>query len=180
MRCLVYLKPSEDLQRVISAYFDPSNFPKSGLHCTLWGFNIIRAEQDSLIMALSQIQANEFTLTTKDYQLFDNNSLVLRLSKTRRLQALHQAVVETSRKFDKSPDLFDEMVSRYGLEKYSPHISMGRANVISPESPKSLPTLKDLTFDVRKFYLAIKNGEDKDPNSKWEEVANFNLQRNYS
>ena len=161
MRCLTCFKPAESLTEKLSK--EKLTIPASGLHCTLWGFNINEKNESDIVLALSAIKAQPFSIGVIGYSKFDEDSHVLVLSKPQELQGLHEKIVRTVRPFDKNPSLFDLMVEQYGLEKYNPHITISRAPIVLQQQ------YQGTLMPISEYYLLKKK------EGKWQEIGKFSL-----
>ncbi len=165
MRYLTCIKPAEGLTEKLMN--DPElRIPSSGIHCTLWGFNIWEKDESQIIDVLSYIKVKPFSISISRSDIFDNNSYVLILKKNEELCRLHANIVKEVRLFDKNLILFDDMVNRYGLEKYNPHITISKYFI--PTKQKT--DYEGLCMLISCYHLLKKK------NGIWEEVSVFNLE----
>jgi len=128
MRYLACFRPTESLTSKLPKDRALSS-PSSGLHCTIWGFNMDEQDEPSLKFRLSKIRSVQYKIMTQKMACFDGGSVVLLLNCPTELYALHSDVREVTRPLDKDTTKFDAMVAEYGSEKYQPHITLSKTPI---------------------------------------------------
>lgn len=103
----------------------------SGLHSTICFFYMNPKYEKSLICDLSEISYNPFKVQTTDFDIFDNNSFVIKLSRPEELMHLHNSIVSIVENY---ADNFDKIVDKYYGEKYNPHITLSHTPLKKSES----------------------------------------------
>ena len=164
MRYLACVKPAGEVLDYIErlGILDP---PSSGLHLTLWGFNIDQSKEIRLIEALGNIRRSPFAIYSGKFKKFGDLFTGLRTGLSfsgNGAYSLHREVIGIVRDFDKKPERFDEMVQRYGLNNYSAHITVAKGDVKMPKDPRGLE------MEVSSFYLLKKD-------LVWKDFAEFRL-----
>jgi len=138
--------------------------PSSGLHCTIVGFNLWEKYEGKLVEALSGLEGEPFYTKIIGHSQFDLGSHVLLLTKPEELQDLHEKVIRTVRPFDKNKELFDEMMSRYGLGQYQPHITISKTKEL-----ELTESYDGICMHVSSYLLLKKN------KGVWQKVAQYGL-----
>lgn len=161
MKYLAYFRPNKDLSRVI---LKQNNIvlPGSGLHCTLCYFYMNPDMENNLVSDLSAIEFSKFEVETKDFDYFDNESLVLKLSRPTELLNLHKNIVSAVEK--SAYPFFRKISGRYFKDKYNPHITISKSDSGFDRNTKDLFGQKN---NISKYYLARKN------DTNWEEVQTY-------
>ena len=186
MKYLVHLcPPSEVADKVLSYRERISNYitavSKNVLHCTLMTFPADPKHEGDIISALEGLQPRSFPVGIKSLDLFDENSVVLRLQ-SEGLYSLHQKVIDALRGFvDRSQtslppgyetdpervSIYNEYGSPYYAQFYNPHISV--AQVLPPIPELDQNFFKDVDWKVTELYLSRKEKE-------WKIVKTFPLE----
>ncbi len=131
--------------------------PGSGLHSTLCFFNIEPELESGLVSDLSKIKFDSFEIETLGFEDFDNDSLVLKLSRPDALLQLHNKVVSAVKNYVNQD--FDEIAKKYYGNNYSPHLTISTSSSGFNRTSKELISQKDL---ILKYRLAKKEGNWKD------------------
>lgn len=161
MRCHCYFQPPEDLRLRLEnePYVTP---PKSGLHCTIWGFNIEREREQELIAELGDLVLKQFTVRIiGTSELTD--AYALRLNNPPELQRLHDEITRVAIRFDKDPRLFNAMLGEYGREHYNPHIQISKHRI------RLKGNYTGYTMPITEFILLKREISD------WQKIKTFGL-----
>src|SRR3989344_2577672 len=110
MKYLAYFRPNRELSDLILRQ-NNIILPGSGLHFTLCVFYMEPEQEKNLVGGLSQIIFNPFEIETQDFDDFDNDSIVLKLSRPDELLQLHKKVVAVVRTYANAG--FDAIAKRY-------------------------------------------------------------------
>ena len=164
MRYLTCFEPSASLIERLRREPELS-VPASGFHVTIWGFNIHEHDEQKVINALLNIAMHPFSVETKGHAQFDFESYALMVSKPKELIELHREVIAVARPFDKDQRLFDKMVEHYGLERYSPHITLSK----SGNEPELRNDYSHVLMPISECSLLKKK------DGFWKRVSTFNL-----
>ena len=97
MKHLIYFKPDRKLSDLILG--DGASVSKLGLHSTLYFFDMGVQHEERLISDLKKISWNPFELITTEFGDFDEESFVLKVSRTKELFDLHKKIMLNVRKY---------------------------------------------------------------------------------
>lgn len=150
MEYLLYFNTSKN-------FLPLNNSLSLGSHCTLCFFIMDSEKETSLLQDLVEIKFKPFEISTKDFQKFDNNSLVLTLFCSKELLNLHKKLLELASKYSK-------ISSKYFGENYHPHITLSKTST-NFEKNNNLLNQK---IKVNNFILA------KKIKGKWEIIQIIN------
>ncbi len=149
IKYLLYFEPSPELQNLIQKE-ENIHLPTSGLHTTLCVWNMNTGKEQNLIEDMSSIALPPFNVKTTEYDNFDNDSLVLKLSKPKELQNLHTKIIQIVEKY--TDEEFKKIYLPYFGERYNPHLTISKSS-----SNFSFPKeLLDQEYLVQTFCLAKK------------------------
>jgi len=167
MRYLIHIRPSEEIFKKIVEFRNSLGLRATSHspHCTLLMGILDESSEGSLIKNLESLCGNPISIGFGELDLFDKNSLVVRLHKTQPLVALHYAVVKAATLLE-----FNAARKQYFLENYKPHITIGHH-----EGQFALPVKNPFTgegFDVRSFHIS-KTEENVSKN--WRYIREFEL-----
>ena len=177
MRYLTYVKPDqaffskfENLQEMCQKHIYT---PSSGLHCTLWGFNLNEIDEDRIIQELEKLKPDIETplqlqtITSEMLKQEDGTySLATILDISKGLNNLHIEITKIVRNYDKSPQLFDEMFEKFGGNRYKPHITLSKKLTIQNYD------ISDSGFVGHKWYVSSFFLSKKKA-GRWSEIAEF-------
>lgn len=188
MKYLAHLRPPKEVSDQIESYRESfsnyclskksSNIP----HITLMALYASEENEPQIIDDLKEISWFSFYLKTGDLDIFDENSLVLKVCENRPLRQLHTEIIESLKKYidwSENPDKdnFDDdskkiSYAEYGNphygQFYSPHITIGKANEDIFDTDKFYKKHKPQgTWTVNEFYLS------KKVNGNWRHVEKF-------
>ena len=150
LKYLIYFQPGKNLENLILEQ-DDLILPNSGLHTTLCIFNMDEEKEEELIEDISKINFNSFEIETLDFDNFDENSLVLKLSCPNELLKLHLQVISLVEGCA-SQD-FSEIKNKYFGENYNPHLTISKSFSNFDKSSNDLIGKKDI---VKNFSVAKK------------------------
>ena len=110
MKYLVYLQPPQEVLEKIEAYrkdIFPNirETPRHATHCTVMSSNFRQEDEARIIRSLYEINQEPIRTSTTGLEIFDEQSLVLRLALTNDLKGLHFRVVAVLREFIQWTDL---------------------------------------------------------------------------
>ena len=160
MKYIAYFNPNKELSDLILRQ-NQIILPGSGLHSTLCVFNRGPEQEERLVSDLSKIRFDSFEIETLGFEDFDNDSLVLRLSRSEALLQLHHHVVSVVRNYVNQD--FDEIAKKYYGDNYNPHLTISKSSSGFNRTSKELIGQKDL---ISKYMLAKKDGI-------WKEIQPF-------
>lgn len=161
MKYLVYFRPNGELSDLILR----QNYlvlPDSGLHSTLCIFYMGPEQEEGLVSDLFKIRFNPFEIETQDFDDFDKDSLVLRLSRPDTLLQLHKGIVAVVQNYADSE--FDKIAMRYFGNNYNPHLTISKSSSSFDRTSKELLGRKDI---ISRYHLA------KKLDGTWKEVQDF-------
>lgn len=167
MKYLAYFQPSPELSNLIQNQ-DHTLIPTSGLHTTLCSFHMELEQESSLIRDLAKTYYSPFEVETQEIDIFDKESIVLKLTRPPELYQLHEDIVQIVKRCA-NPE-FNERYSRYFGPRYNPHITISKTSTpfdTTNTLNTSHQTLTGHTFRVEQFYLAKKQ------NDRWTNLGNF-------
>ncbi|MEK6905057.1 MAG: 2'-5' RNA ligase family protein [Nanoarchaeota archaeon] len=156
MRYIVSFSPNKELSDLILRQ-NQIVLPGSGLHSTLCVFNIEPELESGLVSDLSKVRFDSFEIETLGFEDFDNDSLVLKLSRPDALLQLHNKVISAVENYV-NPD-FDEIAKKYYGNNYNPHLTISKSSSGFNRTSKELIGQKDL---ISSYRLAKKEGNWKD------------------
>ena len=161
MKYLICLRLSKQLNNLILSQKGVI-IPRMGFHVTLCVFHMNSAYEKQLLHDLSSIVFNPFTLETLDFDFFDDDSLVLRLSCPQDLLNLHNNIVNLVRKY--ADQDFDTIAAQYYGDKYNPHITISSTSGGFEISSNALLGKKEIITQ----YITMKKGEEN-----WENIQQY-------
>lgn len=161
MKYLIYFKPNTNLQNLILKQ-DNVIINGPGVHSTICVFYMGPEKEEKLIADLKKINFEPFEIETLDFCDFDDNALVIRLSRPNSLLKLHKELIDLLRMYADSE--FEATVNQYYWDKYSPHITVSKSSSEFDRNQKELMGQKDI---FSSFFLAKKQEE------VWKEVCGF-------
>ncbi|MAF36077.1 hypothetical protein CL622_03080 [archaeon] len=164
MKYLAYFKPNKEISDLILRR-DNIVLPKSGLHSTLCFFDMEPKHEQRLVSDLSNIEFYPFEIQTLGYENFDEDQLVLTLSRPDRLLGLHNNVVSTVQNY--SDRTFDEIVKKYYRDNYNPHLAISKSSIGFNRNPG----LIGQKYINSRYYLAKKIRQN------WKEIQSFRSNR---
>ncbi len=161
MKYLTYFRLNKELTNLI---LNQNNIilPGSGLHSTLCYFHMESERENYLLEDLSKIKFDLFKIETKEFEDFDNNSLVLKLSKPEELIKLHRNIVLSARKYANQG--FDEIAIKYFYENYNPHLTISKSSSNFDRKSNLLLGLNDI---ISRYHLA------KKIDGNWRQIQTF-------
>ncbi len=150
MKYLVYFRPNKELSDLI---LRQSNIIMTslGLHSTLYVFHMESEQENNLVTDLSKIKFNPFEIETLGFDNFDENSLVLKLSRPDELLQLHKKIIPVVKNYTNED--FEGVERQYFGDNYSPHLTISKSSYFSADTLKELIGRKDI---IAKYYLAKK------------------------
>lgn len=161
MKYLAYFQPNKELSDLILRQ-DNILLPGSGLHSTICFFRMEPKYEESLISNLSKINFNSFEIETQDFDNFDKDSLVLKLSRSDELLQLHKNIVSVVQNYANSE--FNEIARQYFGDNYNPHLTISESSSTFDRTSKELIGQKDI---VSRYHLAKKSNAD------WEKIQTY-------
>jgi len=161
MKYLAYFRPNEELSDIVLRQ-NNIMLPGSGLHSTLCVFYMEPKQEKGLVSDLSQIRFNPFEIETQDFDDFDKDSLVLRLSCSDRLLQLHKGIVNIVRNYTDAE--FDAIAKKYFGDNYNPHLIISKSSSGFDRTSKVLIGRKDR---IARYSLV------KKVNGNWKEIQDF-------
>jgi len=168
MKYLTYIRPTQEFERLVLELYG-SSASSLGLHCTLLRFDMDNHNESGLIKCLSGVMTDMFSISLSEFDIFDKESFVVKISFNDNLHSLHKQIVERVRAYNGYTAEFDQMLEKHCLgnylDSYHPHITFSRGK----NNPDTFSFEKEMFID--KFYLARKE------NCAWEEVSCFKLCR---
>ncbi len=163
MKYLTYFRPNEEFSDLILKQ-DQIVVPGSDLHSTISVFYMSEDNESDLIKELSRINFNSFCVQTEKFDDFDDDSLVLRLSKPNELSDLHRIVVSIVQNYVSDTSKFNKMIKQYGLDKYNPHLTISKS---SSNFNRKNNHLFGRKMQISEYFLAKKD------DGVWQEVHTF-------
>jgi 2'-5' RNA ligase len=188
MKYLIYFSPTENVTTKIEGYRTMLgsallSTPSAGLHCTLFNLYSNYNNEQGLIDIVESLKLRKMDLVLSHIELFDEQMLVIRISKSDDLEELHNTIVTELREFvdwrhtppileKYSQDHIRQAVykkcgSPYFLACYAPHLTVGK---VSTEFVQLREFFSGTSFSVDRIHLARK---EKDG---WKHIAAFDLQ----
>ncbi len=161
MKYLAYFQPNKELSNLILRQ-DNIVLPGLGLHSTICFFHMEPKYEKNLVSDLSRINFNPFEIETQDFDNFDKNSLVLKLSRSNELLQLHKDIISTVQNYANSK--FNEIARQYFGDNYNPHLTISESSSDFDRTSKELIGRKDI---ISKYYLA------KKPDINWEKIQTY-------
>jgi len=147
MKYLAYFLPSEELSSKINKY-KRTETSTIGIHTTLYLFHADEKEERKIIKDLEKIRFKNFDVITTSLDNFGEDITVLRLSKPKELQILHEGIIRTC-----NPYSFGEQSPYFG-ENYNPHISLSKN---SNRENTIFEDLLGISYSLHSFNLAKKS-----------------------
>jgi len=135
---------------------DTTKFAKSFLP------KLSETQEKNLVGGLSQIIFNPFEIETQDFDDFDNDSIVLKLSRPDELLQLHKKVVAVVRTYANAG--FDAIAKQYFGDNYNPHLTISKSSSGFDRTSKGLIGRKDT---IARYSLA------KKLDGIWKEIQDF-------
>ncbi len=184
MDYLAFFRPSEELEQELKNFReelvkerkeDLYTFPSAGLHCSLFKAEGGEEKENEILEKLGIIR-REFAreglvATARELDLFDKNSLVLKLERTEALCALHTGVFVAFLPYiSKSSAYMGKEFLTYFGQNYSPHISLARfrtADYVPEEWQLERERFGGEEWSVKDFCLVK---ADKKSGGEWREV----------
>jgi len=161
MKFLAYFRPNRELSNLILRQ-NHIVLPSLGLHSTLCFFYMEPRQEGKLVSDLSKIRFNPFEIETKDFDDFNKDSLVLKLSCSDELLQLHKEIVAVARNYANSE--FDVIARQYFGDNYNPHLTISKSSSGFDRVSKELIGRKDI---IARYSLAKKLG------GTWKEIQTF-------
>jgi len=161
MKYLASFKPSKELSNLI---LKQKNIvlPGSGLHTSICFFPLDSLDEHKLISDLSRVKFRPFEIETLEFDDFDKDSLVLKLSCPQELANLHERVLSIVAKYS---DLsFEASIQNYCGERYSPHLTISESSSNFDRISKVLIGHK---FEVSEYFLSKKT------DATWKNIQTF-------
>jgi hypothetical protein len=118
--------------------------------------------EEKLISDLSRGGFNPFEIETLAFEDFDEDSLVLKLSRSEELLQLHKRIVALVRNY--ADVEFDTISKQYFGDKYNPHLTISKSSSKFDRTSKELIGKKDR---ITRYTLARK------VNGTWKEMQDF-------
>lgn len=161
MEYFTYFRPNEELSDLILSQ-NHIVIPDSGFYSTLCFFHMETEYESGLISALSKIKFNSFEIETKEFDDFDEDSLVLKLSRPNELLQLHKEIVLAVESYTDSG--FDEITKQYFWDNYNPHITISESSSDFDRTSNALFGQRNM---ISRYHLAKKGYGD------WKEIQTF-------
>ncbi len=161
MKYLTYFRPTEELSDLILRQ-NHIVLPSSGLHSTLCFFYMEPEQEEELVSNLSKIKFNPFEIETKEFDDFDKDSLVLKLSRPDELLQLHKGIVAVVRNYADAK--FDAIAKQYFGDNYNLHLTISKSSSEFDRTSKGLIGRKDR---IARYTLAKKE------ECVWKEIQDF-------
>jgi len=161
MKYLAYFRPNRELLDLILRQ-NHVVLPGSGLHSTLCFFCMEPEREPNLVADLSQISFNPFEVETLGFDDFDEDSLVLKLSRSDELLQLHNGIVSVVRNYADAK--FDAIAKQYFGDTYNPHLTISKSSSQFDRTSKELIGRK---IRIARYTLAKKIDEN------WKEIQDF-------
>lgn len=170
MRYLVYFRPNYELSNLIEQQEDIL-LPNSGLHGTICHFhmNSTPFNERQLFSILSKIQFEPFIIKTEGFDIFNNDSLVLKLKGSPGLISLHERITTMAKYYDSSEE-FDYNCKHHYFKHYIPHFTIRKPAGEITEGSLELLGIKDT---IESYFLSKKEG------STWKHLGEFHFKANY-
>ena len=190
MKYLVHIKPSEEFSEKLMMYRSQitdsiTKISSNGLHCTLMSIRIKESDELRAIQSLEQISMQQFYVQSDAVDIFDNNSLVIKLQRSSDLLELHKKIIDGLQNFidwEETPKPLHEYLnnperlhihntygSLYCAEFYNPHITIAQFDeILLKNISLSKNDFIRFGWNVNNFFLSKKQ-------SKWEVVRKFSL-----
>lgn len=165
MKYLVYFQPNKELSDLISN----ENFvdlPSAGLHSTLCIFYSDEKYETKLIDDLKDINIKSFTIKTEEFDEFDYNCLVLKLSRSDELLQLHKNILKIVSKYAE-PD-FIATTEKYFGDNYNPHFTISKSLSLTDITSKTLLGNSDI---ISEYHLA------KKADKGWEDIEIYRVNK---
>jgi len=190
MKYLVHLRPPENLTQSIVSYRSQfsqyvQEVSKNVLHLTVMVLRINPADEEKAISSLEAITTDELKIEPDELDLFDENTLVVKVKRTPELMTFHHNVIESLSPYinwDETPTfngdesrrhLYQRYASAYVAQFYQPHISIAQVNPNILNDKEFNPHFfKDRDFNVQEFYLSRREADG------WKTVRSFPLSQN--
>ncbi len=161
MKYLAYFQPNRELSDLILRQ-EHLALPSSGLHSTLCVFHMDLENEDILVNDLSRIYFALFEFETLGFDDFDNDSLVLILSRSDELLQLHKNIISVVS--DYAGAGFDAIKKQYFGDDYNPHLTLSRSYPHFDRNSEELIGQKDM---ISKYTLA------KKVDGNWKDIEDF-------
>lgn len=161
MKYLAYFQPNKELSDLILGQ-NHVVLPGSGLHSTLCLFYMEPEQENGLISNLSKIKFDPFEIETQEFDDFDKDSLVLKLSRPDELLRLHKNIVLAVGNYANSG--FDEIAKQYFGNNYNPHLTISKSSSDFDRSSRELFCRRDF---ISRYHLA------KKIDGNWKEIQTF-------
>ncbi len=161
MKYLTYFRPNRELSDLILRQ-NHIILPGLGLHSTIFVFSMAPEQEEKLVSDLSKLRFNPFEIETQDFDAFDEDSLVLKLSRSDGLLQLHKGIVAVVRNYADAS--FDAIVKQYLGDNFTPHLTISKSSSDFSRTSKELIGRKDT---ISRYSLA------KKIESNWKEIHDF-------
>lgn len=161
MKYLIYFRPNKELTDLILSQ-NHIVLPGSGLHSTLCSFYMEPEQEYYLVDNLSKIKFNQFKIETQEFDNFDRNSLVLKLSRPDELLQLHKNIFLCVKTYANQE--FDKMTKQYFWDNYNPHLTISESSSNFDRNSTRLFGRSDI---ILRYHLAKKIEEN------WKEIQTF-------
>lgn len=167
MKYLIHIRPSEEIFQKVVEFRNSLGLRATSHtpHCTLLIGTLNESSEGSFIKNLESLCGSSVPVQLGEFDLFDKQSLIVRLHKTDPLVALHYAVIKAAMLSE-----FNCARKEYLLDKYNPHITIGHHGE-GFILPGTNPFMGE-RFDVGSFHLS--RTPEQGPKS-WEYVKEFPL-----
>lgn len=150
---VAYFEPEKELSDLILKQNDVS-LPGSGLHASICFFYMGPKHENKLISDLSKISFQSFQVRTTEFEDFDKDSLVLKLTKPDELQNLHEKIVTFAERY--ADESFQEIKEKYFGKNYNPHITIAKSSSNFGRNSNELIGHKNT---IRKYSLLKRVGD---------------------
>lgn len=177
MEYLVYVRPPTEFfevaryyRSIILNYLERQ--PSMEEHCTVIYDSLNEKKENKILKKIGKTTFNPFNLYLGDFDLFSNNSLVLRIKESADLSNLQEKITASLRDYvdlGKTNILREDTENAYNPDSYNPHITICGIN------PKDFHKIKEFEnpfqnykFEVNEIILS------KMQNNIWNTVRRFN------
>lgn len=163
MKYLVHLTAPEELSNKIKEFHSKGCIkdiiPYQFSHCTLFNLSCDEKFEPEIIESLENIKIEPFSTKTKNIDLFDGGSLVLRLDRNEQFLKLHYKILERVKRFSEKYDpTFYEF-------RYNPHLTLAK---LGKDYVYIKPKLENIEFKIEEIDLSKKLQD-------WNIIKNFKL-----
>lgn len=149
MNYMIYAKPEDCFSKMLKLSSN-GYIPGLGYHVSLAFFESSEVVYKSLFQEMKYSYISPIQTKTTGFDQFDNSSQVLCVKNSERLQTLHENMVDIARRYT---DLsFEETVTKYYLERFNPHITVGKGDSQMNEDSG----LINIEFNLNRLAIAKK------------------------